>query len=578
MEYALSYASQGYAVFPLKPNGKEPLTEHGFKDGTTDPEAIRQWWTSWPEANVGIVTGRQSGIVVLDIDRKHGVDGVESVSKLDLPRTLTIRTPSGGFHLFFKAPPSAIVPRKIGVMPGLDILGEGGYVVAAGSHINGCLYEIARNLPVTDCPQVLISLALSQKSGTSAPQTAKDEIAPGGRNAYLTTLGGKLRRIGLSVDEMTGALLILNTVRCKPPLSEAECRRIAASIGRYDPDAKAAGDAEKPLTLIVRPLPELLAASYPAPEFALEPLLPHPGLMMVYGPTGIAKTYFAIALGLAIASGHQILNYKSAVRRGVMYVDGELGNRAMQGRVRKMLSGHEFQPEGFYTLTRDDQAGGMIPDLNELAAQTMLLDAIPDDVDVVILDNLSTLTSSHGNGSSDSANSWDSWDDMQRLLLSLRRRGLSTIVVHHANKGGVAQSGTERKVHVMDTVVSLRWHKPPEGEGQQHDTVIEVHVVKGRNLPRGELEPFIATLSGSAADREGNQTLAWTTEDLGPKKAEQIESMLKMGMPISQIVTELGCASSFAYRVKDRLEGAGTLKYKHSGRGRKKGWMDREQD
>src|SRR5689334_24729014 len=123
MEYALSYATQGYAVFPLKPNGKTPVTELGFKDATKDPEIIRRWWTEWPEANVGVVTGRISGIIVLDIDRKHGVDGAVSAAELDLPKTLTIRTPSGGFHLFFKAPAGAIVPRRIGVRPGLDILG-----------------------------------------------------------------------------------------------------------------------------------------------------------------------------------------------------------------------------------------------------------------------------------------------------------------------------------------------------------------------------------------------------------------------------------------------------------------------
>src|SRR4051812_36672631 len=126
MEYALSYATQGYAVFPLKPNGKYPLTEHGFKDASKDGEQIRKWWNEWPEANVGVATGRISGIVVLDIDRKHGVDGAVSAAELDLPRTLTIRTPSGGFHLFYKAPTSSIVPRRIGVRPGLDILGEGG--------------------------------------------------------------------------------------------------------------------------------------------------------------------------------------------------------------------------------------------------------------------------------------------------------------------------------------------------------------------------------------------------------------------------------------------------------------------
>src|ERR1035437_8572538 len=65
---ALDYAAHGVPVFPCGPRAKEPITEHGFKDATTDDSQVREWWTKWPLANIGIPTGAVSGIVALDID------------------------------------------------------------------------------------------------------------------------------------------------------------------------------------------------------------------------------------------------------------------------------------------------------------------------------------------------------------------------------------------------------------------------------------------------------------------------------------------------------------------------------
>ena len=72
LEAALDLASSGFAVFPCKPRGKEPLTLHGFKDATRDEAQIRRWWTRWPNANIGLPTGEENGIVVIDVDGDKG--------------------------------------------------------------------------------------------------------------------------------------------------------------------------------------------------------------------------------------------------------------------------------------------------------------------------------------------------------------------------------------------------------------------------------------------------------------------------------------------------------------------------
>src|SRR5690606_13990429 len=192
-----------------------------------------------------------------------------------------------------------IVPRTSGVKPGLDILGESGYVVGAGSSVNGGYYTIVRNLPIADCPQVLIDLAGKQNTNTGPSPEPEGKIGEGHRNAYLTSIGGKLRRIGFSNDEMTAALLAVNTLKLEPPLSEAEVRRIAGSVPRYLPDPEATEKAYEGTSITCQPIEELLRATFAPIEHLSDPILVHPGLCLLYGPSGISKTYFTLEIGRA---------------------------------------------------------------------------------------------------------------------------------------------------------------------------------------------------------------------------------------------------------------------------------------
>ena len=136
MNAALKYAKLGWHVFPCAEKGKAPLTPHGFKDATTDPKQISAWWSKWLDANIGVATGKISGITVLDIDfdPEKGINGFETLKQLGigLPSTVMQRTPRGGLHLFFKYDPRVgNTANKLG--PGLDTRNDGGYVVVAPS-------------------------------------------------------------------------------------------------------------------------------------------------------------------------------------------------------------------------------------------------------------------------------------------------------------------------------------------------------------------------------------------------------------------------------------------------------------
>lgn len=146
LEAALGYADHGWPVFPLEPGEKRPhgrLAPHGFHDASTDPDVIRQWWETEPEANVGIAC--TNGLLVLDVD---GEDGAKAIKDRHLPATPIVQT-GRGEHRYFRAPEDA---RGVNaMMPEIDVKCTTGYVVAPPSvHPDGGRYEWAEGLSPED--------------------------------------------------------------------------------------------------------------------------------------------------------------------------------------------------------------------------------------------------------------------------------------------------------------------------------------------------------------------------------------------------------------------------------------------
>jgi hypothetical protein len=138
---ALRYAARGWAVFPLQPAGKQPRTRHGLHDATSDPRRIRAWWAACPTANIGLATGR---LVVLDVDGEEGRASLDALEGDHGPLPATLRASTArGAHLYFLAPSGPAIPNSAGRLGrGLDVRGEGGYVVAPPSvHPDGGTYR-----------------------------------------------------------------------------------------------------------------------------------------------------------------------------------------------------------------------------------------------------------------------------------------------------------------------------------------------------------------------------------------------------------------------------------------------------
>lgn len=243
---ALGYLGHGWSVIPVRPKDKRPLTRwQDYQSDAASEADVKQWFDRWPDANVGIVTGRVSGLVVVDVDPKHRGD--RSLTRLELehgplPPTIESTTGGGGRHIYF-AHPGGIIHNKVGFAPGVDVRGDGGYVVAPPSlHASGKRYTWRRShapeqTVLAAMPRWLLD-AISgddQRVGHSIGywrNLVREGVAEGERNNTIASLTGHLLWHGVDPDVTLELLLCWNAVRCQPPLPDGELVRAVQSITR----------------------------------------------------------------------------------------------------------------------------------------------------------------------------------------------------------------------------------------------------------------------------------------------------------------------------------------------------------
>jgi hypothetical protein len=247
---APKYAEKGFSVFPVQPGEKRPcgrLVPNGVKQATTDPQKVRDWWNGVPSANIGLATGT---VFVIDLDVKNDTDGIKEWERLraengGAPHTTAVRTPSGGIHLYYRAPASVEIKNSASELaPGVDVRGHGGYVVAPPSMLDdGGTYTFMKgSQKLADAPFWLVSMVRKDTDGPPQngqqrePADLPESVTDGRRNNYLARWGGRLRRYGMTAEEMKAALSAVNQNRCTPPLPEDEVHSVAESVERYEPE------------------------------------------------------------------------------------------------------------------------------------------------------------------------------------------------------------------------------------------------------------------------------------------------------------------------------------------------------
>lgn len=226
-EVAVAYRNRGWAVIPVSHRGKK--SQVSWKEYQhrlpTDEELSR--WFSDGAVNIAVVTGRQSGLVVLDFDSEQALAAFEQEFGA-LPLTLSARS-ARGRHYYFAYPTTGDISNRTGFRDNVDVRADGGYVLAPPSvHETGAVYAWDDpDTPVADLPLAVMNALVKPDDALDA---APALVTEGKRNSTLTKAAGKLCRRVSDLAALKKELQELNQQRCNPPLEPDEVDRIAESV------------------------------------------------------------------------------------------------------------------------------------------------------------------------------------------------------------------------------------------------------------------------------------------------------------------------------------------------------------
>lgn len=473
----LDMVDRGFHVFPILPwpQGKSPgkTSRVKFKEwATRDPEKIAAHWSASPQDNIGVYTGRygdSGALIVVDVDRKSGKDGNVTLQRLelegfDLPDTFTVATPSGGQHLYYRAPEPVRQGANV-LGPGVDIRSRGGYVVGPGSVIDGKPYAVTRDIPIAEAPPWLVERCGKAAERTAAPgevarvvgtqepipvdshavlERARDYLGKvnpategdGGDDATLR-VAQAVGDFGVSEAKCLDIMSEFYNPRCAPPWDADDLAQKVRNayayrnepIGRLHPAAEFDTVATPPATQTRRErfrqftVDEL--ESLPAPDWLVRDIIPENALAEVYGPPKAGKTFWILDVALSVASGRDFHGH--FVKQGpVLYIAGE-GNPAQIGkRVKAWQEAHG--------VSKDDLADWRLiserVDISDTRTVELLLAALEKPrYAMVVIDTVNRCMSGDENSQQDMSRFVAGCDRLREAL-----GGATVVPIHHTGK------------------------------------------------------------------------------------------------------------------------------------------------
>jgi hypothetical protein len=345
------------------------LIPDGINSKSRDPALIVRWWRKWPKANIGIATGIDNHLIVIDVDVRDGKQGRESL-KILFPEgppedTFMVQTGSGGWHYYFRT--KEPVTGRNPLLPGIELKGEGGYVLAPSSvYQDGSVYRILNPVQPKPVPANVLQMAAQGPLMGTGPVAEYDAAAgvyridpaifgrepvteeewerpieDGERNVTLTRLAGKLFHSQLPPKQVYRLLSEQNRERCQPPFTDHEIKVIVRSVYRtskkraqeraQEQDKTLAADAPAPIGKpITAQVAEEAEKAFPLLTFGqfvdaysdyeaswdIEGWLPRATICYAVAPPESWKTWFLTDYALAMSTGQPFLQRYPVARSG----------------------------------------------------------------------------------------------------------------------------------------------------------------------------------------------------------------------------------------------------------------------
>jgi hypothetical protein len=512
------------------------MRKPGFLAATTDENQIREWWEfDFPIANIGIRTGKESGIVVLDIDPDKG--GEESLRQLEaayesLPETPIVRSGGGGRHLYFRHPGSHVRTTSGALGLGLDTRGDGGYIIAPRSrHVSGRYYKWEErktpgHIPLAPLPVWLLAVleeAYTQKVSAWVGDGSRQgqPIPEGERNDALFKLGCSLQGQGRSEGEIAATLLAVNDQRCTPPLPPEEVQRIVRSIAQYQRPQNIGGRVQ------VQSARELASKELSPVRWIVRNLIPE-GLTLLAGGAKIGKSWAVLGMGIAVATGEPVFRYFDTEPGDVLYFALEDGQRRMQSRLDALSEGWEA-PDSLRFIYECP----MLPEFKETLEE--LMSTYPK-TRLVVVDVLAKVQRRVRGIHNPYHADYDALAPLQHFALT---QGIGVVLVTHTNQREEPTdilhtvTGTTGNIGCADTILLLKRGRSESGG---------VLYVTGRDVVEGV---FKAEFHNGVWMVQGEQT----TPQPGPEPAARADAQAFLGSFLAdgpRLATEIQEAAKVA--------------------------------
>jgi hypothetical protein len=455
--------------------GKKPRFNGWQQEATTDRATIEQLWTASPDANIGWATG--DGLIAVDVDVKNGKPGDATLFQLeltnsDIPATLTNHTATGGRHLLLRSNQPVKNSSGKALGPGLDVRGEGGYVVGAGSTIDGVAYAADWAEPA-EAPAWLVQMAgrpIERQSDQPVADLdtpaavvraedyllfdAPDSVEGDGGDHTAFTVAARLRDFAISESKALDLMLEHWNENCSPPWDPDELQQKVENAYRYASlapgNASPQADFETELLPQLEPAGDLRGYDFDDVQldledrFVLEGIFDENTIADVFGEPGSGKSVLVLMLSHHIATGKPWAG-RDVTRSSVLYcaLEGPTGTKRRVLAIRQALAADKHTPiriiEGPLNLAKAASVQAVIDEAQRLARKT----GIP--TRLIVIDTLAkAMAGSDENSGKDMGVVLSAADAIRRAT------GACVCLVHHsgkdANKGARGHSSLKGAV------------------------------------------------------------------------------------------------------------------------------------
>ena len=330
LDHALNYAQEHFKIFPLKVNSKsEQILNSWENEATEDLHQVESWWSDHPDANIGVKTGE--GFIVIVVNNSIDRNGKEVMEPYieKFPKTRIVRTPNDDWHFYYDVDKD--IPCQINIYEGIDIQGEGGYVVGAGSQIDDKKYYISLDTPIAKANDAVYEF-INEKSNHTKQLKDFEKIYKGKRNDYLLKIACFLQQKGLTDKAIEVCIQKENEQGCVPILETDEVHKICESALSYN---KGFIQTKRELEYGGRyTVTELLTMEISDEPDIVEDMI-SVGLTLLGAPQKAGKTFFGLQLAEAISTGKDFLG-KKVMKGSSLYLAFEDHRHKIQRRLKKM--------------------------------------------------------------------------------------------------------------------------------------------------------------------------------------------------------------------------------------------------